>query len=93
MNKNFKKMILEELEMFLLLEDIKIPDGLVARVKKLASGTRSGQTLAGADDDVIKIVYQIQKILEFEGEELDGVYGPVTHAAILAAQGPYKPDS
>lgn len=91
MNKNLKKMILEELEMFLLLE--QAPDELVSKVRALDSGTRSGQTLAGADADVIKMVWEIQKILGLTGENLDGVYGPITHAKILEVQGPYRPKS
>ena len=91
MNKNLKKMILEELEMFLLLEqEIEISDEMVQKVKDLDSGTRSDQTLAGADDDVIRMVFQIQAALDLTGDNLDGVYGPITHASILKAQGPYK---
>ena len=90
MNKKIKNLILEELEMFLLLEQAQIPENLVSDVKAKKSD-RTGQTLEGAVDDVIKLVFQIQVAAGMKGEDLDGIYGPKTHSAILATQGTYDP--
>lgn len=87
-NQNLKKIILEELEKVLLNE--KTFEKVFSDVKGTSS-ERTGQSLENADKQVVNYVYQIQKLMGFTGEELDGIYGPVTHASIIKTQGPYKP--
>lgn len=92
MNSKIKKIIIEEVEkLFLdnLSEQIDMQK-IIANVKQTDSGTRSGETLAGADDEVIKLVAKIQQAAGLTGEAIDGIYGPETHAAIIRAQGVYK---
>lgn len=95
MNSKIKKIIIEEVEkLFLGNLNEKIDEDemqrIIAKVKQRESATRSGQTLAGADDEVIRLVAEIQKAAGLTGEAIDGVYGPQTHAAIIKAQGVYK---
>ncbi len=94
MNSKIKKIISEEVERFFMsrLNEDSIPGDLIQTVKSTESGTREGD-LSGADDQVIRLVWQIQQAIGLTGDELDGIYGPVTHREILKAQGPYEPDS
>tara|TARA_B100000927_G_scaffold291546_2_gene294330 strand:- start:292 stop:582 length:291 start_codon:yes stop_codon:yes gene_type:complete len=95
MNSKIKKIIIEEVEKLFLgnlneqIDNSQMKQ-IIAKVKQTDSKTRSGETLAGADDDVIKLVANIQAAAGLKGDDVDGIYGPQTHAAIIKAQGVYK---